>query len=65
MFVSTLSVGFIIALLLAVTMMGIINSAVGTIIVCFAEAPEEFEINHNTHSRDMKEAWNKVYQIQM
>ncbi len=45
------------------TIMSTIDSAVSTIIVCFAEAPEELERNHSTHSRDMREAWNKVYQI--
>lgn len=57
------SIGFFVALLLSMTIMSIIDSAVTTIIVCFAEAPDAFDRNHNTHSRDMKEAWNKVYEI--
>lgn len=55
--------GFVVGLLLSTTVMSVIDSAVSTIIVCFAEAPEEFEQNHNTHSRNMREAWNKVYEI--
>ena len=57
-------IGFFVAILLSMTMMNIIDSAITTIIVCFAEATEVFDTNHNTHRRDMKEAWNKVYQIQ-
>lgn len=45
------------------TVMSIIDSAVTTVIVCFAEAPEVLEMNHSDHSRDMREAWNKVYDI--
>lgn len=46
------------------TMMNIVDSAISTILVCFAEAPEVFDANHNTHCRDMKDAWNKVYEVQ-
>jgi len=52
---------FAIALMLSMTVMSIIDSAVSTVIVCFAEAPDELERNHQTHSREMKEAWHKVY----
>ena len=40
---------------------GIIESAVNTIIVCFAEAPAEFDRNHPEHSRKIREAWRQVY----
>eukprot|EP01083_Nonionella_stella_P084200 233031_1 len=56
-------IGFIIALLLSMTVMNVISSAVSTIIVCFAEAPGELERNHEIHSINMKEAWSKVYDI--
>lgn len=56
--------GFMTGLILSLTIMSIIDSAVSTIIVCFAEAPEDFERNHRIHSREMREAWNNVYQIQ-
>ena len=52
---------FLAALLYAMTVMSIIDSAVNTIIVCFAEAPQEFERNHGVHSREMREGWRKVY----
>ena len=57
------SLGFTVGLFLSMTVMSIIDSAVSTIIVCFAEAPEEFDRNHSSHSRDMREAWMKVYKI--
>eukprot|EP00551_Chaetoceros_affinis_P003849 CAMPEP_0203633670 /NCGR_PEP_ID=MMETSP0088-20131115/764_1 /ASSEMBLY_ACC=CAM_ASM_001087 /TAXON_ID=426623 /ORGANISM="Chaetoceros affinis, Strain CCMP159" /LENGTH=499 /DNA_ID=CAMNT_0050487063 /DNA_START=19 /DNA_END=1518 /DNA_ORIENTATION=- len=59
----TFVAGFLVGLLLSSTVMSIIDSAVSTIIVCFAEAPAELEQNHSKHSRNMKEAWNKVYDI--
>ena len=36
--------------------MGVIESAINTVLVCFAEAPEEFEENHPEHSQEMREA---------
>ena len=45
------------------TVMSIIDSAVTTVIVCFAEAPDVLEMNHSDHSREMKEAWTNVYGI--
>lgn len=61
---AVVGIGFFVALLLSMTIMNIVDSAVTTILVCFAEAPEAFEANHSTHCRDMKEAWTKVYDIQ-
>ena len=45
------------------TMLCVIESSVSTIIVCFAEAPDEFEENHPTHNQAMRDAWSEVYQI--
>jgi len=52
-----------IAASLASVVFSTINSAICTIIVCFAEAPAELEINHGTHSREMREAWQKAYPL--
>jgi len=41
--------------------MGVVNSAVDTVIVCFAEAPGDFESNHPEHSRRMVETWRNVH----
>jgi len=43
------------------TIMGVIESAVNTVLVCFAEAPEEFEENHSELNQKMREAWLQVY----
>mmetsp|Transcript_5839 Transcript_5839/g.7446 ORF Transcript_5839/g.7446 Transcript_5839/m.7446 type:complete len:563 (+) Transcript_5839:118-1806(+) len=59
------SICFTIGLIFSTTVMSIIDSAVCTIIVCFAEAPHDLDVNHSTHSRNMREAWNEVYQIQI
>jgi len=47
--------------MLALTAMSIVDSSVSTIILCFAEAPQEFELKHETQSRKVREAWTKVY----
>lgn len=39
----------------------VVESAVNTVIVCFAEAPSELGRNHLTHDREMRESWQKVY----
>lgn len=52
-FLLGLLVGFIIGSIL----MGTISSAVNTVIVLFAEAPAEFNQNHNELSRKMREAY--------
>ena len=38
-------------------MMSVVGSAVNTVIVCFAEAPAEFEQNHPVLSLEMRGAW--------
>jgi len=54
-------VGVAIVVILVAIVLSIINSAVCTIIVCFAEAPVELDRNHGTHSREMREAWQKAF----
>jgi len=55
--------GFAFGLFFSYTTMSVLDSAVSTIVVCFAEAPEELEISHEDHSRAMKDAWYGVYQV--
>ena len=57
------SMSFFISIILATTMFSVIDSAVCTIVVCFAEAPSTFEENHPNHYQSMKEAWSDVYGI--
>jgi len=56
-FITGLFVGF----LLASILMGVIESAVNTIIVCFTESPAEFERNHPMLSMEMRGAWRIAY----
>jgi hypothetical protein len=41
--------------------MSIVSSAVNTVIVCFAEAPAEFEQNHPILSQEMRAAWREAW----
>ena len=53
--------GFIIGLVLSSILLSTIGSAVNAVIVCFAEGPAEFEVNHPELSRKMRETWLKFY----
>lgn len=41
--------------------MTLVGSAVNTVIVCFAEAPQEFRVNHPKLSEEMHAAWTKAW----
>ncbi len=47
--------------MLASILMSVVASAVNTVIVCFAEAPREFEVNHPQLSMDMRNAWRQAW----
>lgn len=49
--------GFIIGLVLTSITMSVVGSAVNTVIVCFADAPAEFQANHPELSSEMREQW--------
>ncbi len=53
--------GFLAGLVLSAILYSSIASAVNTVIVCFAEAPAEFEANHPELSRKMRETWLAFY----
>ena len=40
---------------------GLITSAVGTVIVCFAASPVDFEKNHPELSQELRSAWREVW----
>mmetsp|Transcript_18706 Transcript_18706/g.40728 ORF Transcript_18706/g.40728 Transcript_18706/m.40728 type:complete len:585 (-) Transcript_18706:208-1962(-) len=50
-------VGFVIGLILSGVVMGLLSSAVDSIIVCYAEAPNEFSESHPHHSQEMQSTW--------
>jgi hypothetical protein len=58
---SRYSIGFIVGVILSGIMMGIVSSAVDTIIVCFAEAPRELEENHPEISHELETTWQEAW----
>lgn len=54
-------IGFIIGIAICSIAMGVISSSVLAVIVCFAEAPYEFEENYPELSRDMREAYSSIH----
>eukprot|EP00538_Stauroneis_constricta_P002441 CAMPEP_0119548552 /NCGR_PEP_ID=MMETSP1352-20130426/2446_1 /TAXON_ID=265584 /ORGANISM="Stauroneis constricta, Strain CCMP1120" /LENGTH=481 /DNA_ID=CAMNT_0007593859 /DNA_START=94 /DNA_END=1539 /DNA_ORIENTATION=- len=54
-------IGFIAGWAFSSILMGIVASAVNTVIVCYAEAPAEFQENHPQLSAEMRAAWTGVY----
>ena len=60
-FAGPLLIGFLIGLVLCMTLFSVISSAVNTVIVCFAEAPHEFHSNHRQLSDNMHAAWRQAW----
>lgn len=54
-------IGFITGAVLTSTLLTLVSSAVNTVIVCYAEAPREFEENHPQLSQDMRAAWRQAW----
>ena len=52
---------FITGAVLTSTLLTLVSSAVNTVIVCYAEAPREFEENHPQLSQDMRAAWRQAW----
>jgi hypothetical protein len=61
---NSIRVGLIIGAMLTSVLMNVIGSAVDTIIVCFAEAPQEFHINHPELHSNMVNAWRSAWPTQ-
>ena len=47
--------------LMSITVFSVVGSAVNTVIVCYAEAPSEFQTNHALLSERMTDAWRRAY----
>lgn len=60
-FVAAFLIAFILGLISSSTLMGLIDSAVGTALVCFAESPSDLHRNHPDLYEEMVGAWRKVY----
>jgi hypothetical protein len=54
-------VPFLLGTAMASVFMGVVESAVDTVVVCFAEAPLEFERNHPGLYAQMANSWRQVY----
>eukprot|EP00545_Synedropsis_sp_CCMP1620_P000608 CAMPEP_0119011304 /NCGR_PEP_ID=MMETSP1176-20130426/5585_1 /TAXON_ID=265551 /ORGANISM="Synedropsis recta cf, Strain CCMP1620" /LENGTH=534 /DNA_ID=CAMNT_0006964105 /DNA_START=28 /DNA_END=1632 /DNA_ORIENTATION=+ len=53
--------GFLFGFALAATLFSVVSSAVNTVIVCYAEAPAEFQQNHPKLSEEMRAAWKQAW----
>jgi Plasma-membrane choline transporter len=53
--------GFIVGYAMSSTLFSVVSSAVNTVIVCYAEAPNEFQANHPKLSDQMRTAWRQAY----
>ena len=54
-------IAFLVGLLLSSIFMNVVQSAVNTVIVCYAEAPGEFQMNHPELSAEMRSAWTQAW----
>ena len=55
------SIGVMIGFVMCSTLFSLVSSAVNTVIVCYAEAPHEFEQNHPQLSEQMRSSWRQAY----
>lgn len=55
------STGFFIGIILSGIIMGVVSSAVDTIIVCYAEAPRELDANHPEISQEFESTWQTAW----
>lgn len=54
-------IGFVVGMVLTSTLLTLVSSAVNTVIVCYAEAPGEFQQNHPKLSEDMRATWRQAW----
>jgi len=54
-------IGFILGFGMSATLFSVVSSAVNTVIVCYAEAPNEFQTNHPELSNKMRGAWRQAW----
>ena len=63
--VGTLGAATILAFILgygmAATLFSVVSSGVNTVIVCYAEAPNEFQANHPELSNQMRASWRQAW----
>ena len=54
-------IGCMIGYAISATLFSIVGSAVNTVIVCYAEAPNEFQSNHPELSNRMRDSWREAW----
>ena len=54
-------IGFVAGLCISLILLSLISSGVNTVIVMFADAPQEFERNHPELSAKMRATWQEFY----
>jgi hypothetical protein len=58
--ISAFIIGSVLGYVLSnILLLGVVGSAVNTVLVCFAAGPFEFDKNHPRLSREMREAWSQ------
>ena len=58
-------IGLIAGLVICSILLSTVSSAVNTVIVMFADAPQEFQQNHPELSQKMRETWQQFYPSSM
>jgi hypothetical protein len=54
-------IGFVIGIVLSGVFMGLLSSAVDSVIVCYAEAPHEFNVSHPELAQEMHQTWKDAW----
>jgi uncharacterized membrane protein len=54
-------VGFFIGYGMSAILFSVVSSAVNTVVVCYAVAPNEFQANHPELSNKMRNAWRQAW----
>jgi len=54
-------IGTILGFWVAGVMMNVVKGGVNTIIVCWADSPNVFEMNHPSLTREMADSWTSVF----
>jgi len=56
-------IGLVIGFVLTSVAMSVVSSAVNTVIVCYAEAPNEFQTSHPELSNEMRTSWRQAWPL--
>ena len=61
MLYSGFGIGFLVGYGVCAVLFSVVSSAVNTVIVCYAEAPNDFQRNHFALSLQMRKAWRQAW----